>query len=234
MGSRRDTTSAAHERTAEVTRFADIKADRERREREDLQRGLVAAADAIYEWTRPRQDVRLAIIAMYGDPYAGVEDRTDTGRSVPVEAQFISLDEAKPLTDGNGGISRSRRCVPPPSRSIARSASGCRSLISSKISRRPPRAGMREAEARHAALMDALGGDRPAARDARQGRGAPSTTKAPRVCRAFVCHAPIEDSNLHGAIAPQGPQPCASTNSATRRVTGASQHSGRVVLTTSA
>ena len=127
MGSRRDAASAAYDQTAEVTRFADVKADRERREREDLQRGLVAAIDAIYEWTRPRQDVRVAVIAMYGDPYAGVEDRTDAGRSVPVEAQFISLDEAKPLTERQRRrISRSRRCARPPSRCTARSGSGCR------------------------------------------------------------------------------------------------------------
>jgi hypothetical protein len=36
---------------------------------------------------------------MYGDPYAGAEDRPEEGHSVPVEAEFISLDRAKPLTD---------------------------------------------------------------------------------------------------------------------------------------
>jgi hypothetical protein len=32
---------------------------------------------------------------MYGDPHAAAED----GQSVPVEAQFVSLDRARPLTD---------------------------------------------------------------------------------------------------------------------------------------
>jgi hypothetical protein len=166
MASRRDTTSAAHEPTAEVTRFADIKADRERREREDLQRGL-AAADAIYEWTRPRQDVRVAIIAMYGDPYAGVEDRTDTGRSVPVEAQFISLDEAKPLTDRQRrhlAIETVRAASEPLYREI-RLGLSLADLIHDLA--QAAEAGDARAEARHRVLMDALGGDRPAARDGR-------------------------------------------------------------------
>jgi hypothetical protein len=167
MASRRDTTSAAHERTAEVTRFADIRADRDRREREDLRRGLVAAADAIYEWTRPRQDVRVAIIAMYGDPYAGVEDRTDTGRSVPVEAQFISLDEAKPLTDRQRrhlAIETVRAASEPLYREI-RLGLSLADLIQDLA--HAAEAGDARAEARHKVLMDALGGDRPAARDAR-------------------------------------------------------------------
>src|SRR3954451_11006773 len=41
----------------------------------------------------------------------------------------------------------------------------------------------------------------------------PRTTKAPREQGFRKCAE--EDSNLHGAIAPQGPQPCASTNPAT-------------------
>jgi hypothetical protein len=167
MGSRRDITSAAQERTAEVTRFADIKTDRERREREDLQRGLVAAADAIYEWTRPRQDVRVAIIAMYGDPYGGVDDRTDTGRSVPVEAQFISLDEAKPLTDRQRrhlAIETVRAASEPLYREI-RLGLSLADLIED-LAQAAAR-GDGKAEARHAVLMDALGGDRRAARETR-------------------------------------------------------------------
>jgi hypothetical protein len=37
--------------------------------------------------------------------------------------------------------------------------------------------------------------------------------KSPAICGAFSCAE--EDSNLHGPYSPQGPQPCASTNSAT-------------------
>jgi hypothetical protein len=167
MGSRRDTTSAAHERTTEVTRFADIKADRKRREREDLQRGLVAAADAIYEWTRPRQDVRVAIIAMYGDPYGGVDDRNDTGASVPVEAQFISLDEAKPLTDRQRrhlAIETVRAASEPLYREI-RLGLSLADLIEDLA--QAAEAGDARAEARHGVLMDALGGDWPVPREAR-------------------------------------------------------------------
>jgi hypothetical protein len=159
MGSRRDTTSAAPERTAEVTRFADIKADRERREREDLQRGLVAAIDAIYEWTRPRQDVRVAVITMYGDPYAGVDERTDPGRSVPVEAQFISLDQAKPLTDAQRrhlAIETVRAASDPLYREISLGLA-LADLIEDLA--QAAESGDAQAEARHAALMDALGGD---------------------------------------------------------------------------
>jgi hypothetical protein len=166
MGSRRDTTSAAYDQTAEVTRFADVKADRERREREDLQRGLVAAIDAIYEWTRPRQDVRVAVIAMYGDPYAGVEDRTDAGRSVPVEAQFISLDEAKPLTERQRrhlAIETVRAASEPLYREI-RLGLSLADLIEDLA--QAAEKGDARAEARHKALMDALGGDRPAAGEA--------------------------------------------------------------------
>jgi hypothetical protein len=167
MGSRRDITSAAHEPPAQITRFADIKADRERREREDLRRGLVAAIDAIYEWTRPRQDVRVAVIAMYGDPYAGVEERTDPGRSVPVEAQFISLDQAKPLTDAQRrhlAIETVRAASEPLYREI-RLGLSLADLIEDLA--QAAEGGDAEAEARHKVLMDALGGDRPAARDAR-------------------------------------------------------------------
>jgi hypothetical protein len=161
MGFRRDTTSAAHEGTAEVTRFADIKADRERREREDLQRGLVAAIDAIYEWTRPRQDVRVAVIAMYGDPYAGVDERTDPGRSVPVEAQFISLDQAKPLTDAQRrhlAIETVRAASEPLYREISLGLA-LADLIEDLA--QAAESGDAKAEARHTALMDALGGDPP-------------------------------------------------------------------------
>jgi hypothetical protein len=163
MGSRRDITSAAPEQAAEVTRFADIKVDRERREREDLERGLVAAIDAIYEWTRPRQDVRVAVITMYGDPYAGVEERTDPGRSVPVEAQFISLDQAKPLTDAQRrhlAIETVRAASEPLYREISLGLSLAH-LIEDLA--QAAEGGDARAEARHAALMEALGGDeRPA------------------------------------------------------------------------
>ena len=165
MGFRRDTTSAAHERTAEVTRFADIKADRERREREDLQRGLVAAIDAIYEWTRPRQDVRVAVITMYGDPYAGVDERTDPGRSVPVEAQFISLDQAKPLTDAQRrhlAIETVRAASEPLYREISLGLA-LADLIEDLA--QAAESGDVQAEARHAVLMDALGGDPPPTRE---------------------------------------------------------------------
>src|SRR4051794_16960508 len=44
-------------------------------------------------------------------------------------------------------------------------------------------------------------------------RGRPRTRKAPPNAGLFPCAE--EDSNLHGPFSPQGPQPCASTNSAT-------------------
>jgi hypothetical protein len=84
---------------AKVTRFADLRADRDAREREILRNGLAAAVDAVYEWTRPGQDVRVVVVAMYGDPYAGDDERPEAGHSVPVEARFLSLDDARPLTD---------------------------------------------------------------------------------------------------------------------------------------
>jgi hypothetical protein len=168
MGSRRDITSAADEPPAEITRFADVKADRERRQREDLQRGLVAAADAIYEWTRPRQDVRVAIIAMYGDPYGGDGDRPAAGRSVPVEAQFISLDEAKPLTAAQRrhlAIETVRAASEPLYREISLGLS-LADLIEDLA--QAAEAGDARAEARHAVLMDALRGDpHPSSSDAR-------------------------------------------------------------------
>ncbi|HMJ36264.1 MAG TPA: hypothetical protein VK501_20350 [Baekduia sp.] len=85
-------------RDAKVARFSDWRADRERRERQVLKDGLAAGLDALYEWIGRDQDVRIALVAMYGDPYAGEEDRPEAGRSVPVEAEFISLDGATPLT----------------------------------------------------------------------------------------------------------------------------------------
>jgi hypothetical protein len=84
---------------ANVARFSDWRANRDRRDRQVLKEGLAAAVDAVYEWTGRDQDVRVAIVAMYGDPHAGAEDGPEGGRGVPVEAQFISLDGARPLTD---------------------------------------------------------------------------------------------------------------------------------------
>lgn len=84
---------------ASVTRFSDWRADRDRRARQVLKDGLDAAVDAVYDWTGRDQDVRVALVAMYGDPHAGAVEGTDGGRGVPVEAQFISLDGARPLTD---------------------------------------------------------------------------------------------------------------------------------------
>jgi hypothetical protein len=86
-------------RDANVAQFSVRRADRQRREHQVLKDGLAAAADALYEWVGRDQDVRVALVAMYGDPYAGAEDRPEEGHSVPVEAEFISLDRAKPLTD---------------------------------------------------------------------------------------------------------------------------------------
>jgi hypothetical protein len=84
---------------ATVARFSDWRADRDRRDRQKLRDGLAAAVDAVYGWTGQDQDVRVALVAMYGDPYAGAAEGSGGGRGVPVEAQFISLDGARPLSD---------------------------------------------------------------------------------------------------------------------------------------
>jgi hypothetical protein len=84
-------------RKAKVAQFSAWQAERDRREREVLQAGLAAAADALFEFVSD-QDVRIALVAMYGDPYAGA-GRPEDGRSVPVEARFISLNRAHPLTE---------------------------------------------------------------------------------------------------------------------------------------
>jgi hypothetical protein len=147
-------------RDAAVAQIADLKADRERREREDLQRGLVAAIDAIYEWTRPSQDVRVAIIAMYGDPYAGAERLTDAGQSVPVAAQFISLDEAKPLTDAQRrylAFETVRVASEPLYREMCL---GLRLADLIEELAQAAESGDAQAEARHSVLMGALSGDR--------------------------------------------------------------------------
>jgi hypothetical protein len=85
-------------RGAKVAQLSAWQADRERKERQVLKAGLAAAVDALFEFV-PEQDVRIALVAMYGDPYAGDEERPEDGRSVPVEAQFISLDRARRLTE---------------------------------------------------------------------------------------------------------------------------------------
>jgi hypothetical protein len=85
-------------RDAKVAQFSAWQAERERRERQILKTGLAAAVDALFEFVSD-QDVRIALVAMYGDPYAAAEERPEDGQSVPVEAQFISLDHAHPLTD---------------------------------------------------------------------------------------------------------------------------------------
>jgi hypothetical protein len=85
-------------RDAKVAQFSAWQAERERRERQVLKAGLAAAVDALFEFV-PDQDVRIALVAMYGDPYAGAEERPEDGHSVPVEARFVSLDRARPLTE---------------------------------------------------------------------------------------------------------------------------------------
>jgi hypothetical protein len=79
---------------ANVAKLSDWKADRERRARQILKDGLTAAVDALFEWTGRDQDVRIALVAMYGDPYS-----VESDQSTPIEAQFICLDGASPLTD---------------------------------------------------------------------------------------------------------------------------------------
>jgi hypothetical protein len=85
-------------RDAKVAQFSAWQAERERRERQVLKAGLAAAVDALFEFV-PDQDVRIALVAMYGDPYAAAEERPEEGQSVPVEARFISVDRARPLTE---------------------------------------------------------------------------------------------------------------------------------------
>jgi hypothetical protein len=83
---------------ARVARFSDWRELRERRNRQLLKDGLDAAVDAVYERTGRDQDVRVALVVMYGDPYAGAEEGSDGGRGVPVEARFVSLNGKRPLT----------------------------------------------------------------------------------------------------------------------------------------
>jgi hypothetical protein len=82
-----------------VTQLADWQTDRERRERRILADGLAAAADALYDSVPQDQDVRIAIVAMYGDPDLAAQDPPEDHERAPVEARFISLDRARPLTD---------------------------------------------------------------------------------------------------------------------------------------
>jgi hypothetical protein len=88
-----------------VTRLAHWRSDREQRERSILRDGLGAAVDAFYEWVPGDQDVRLVIVAMYGDCSVAAKGSPDGEQSEPddaqlgsVEAEFLSLDRAKPLT----------------------------------------------------------------------------------------------------------------------------------------
>jgi hypothetical protein len=82
---------------AEVADLSARRAEQDRHERQVLTDGIDAAVDAFYQWAGEVRDVRLVVVAMYGDPYAGDVERPEDGRSVPVEARFFSLQDAEPL-----------------------------------------------------------------------------------------------------------------------------------------
>ena len=101
---------------------------------------------------------------MYGDPTRASRIGPTPAASVPVEAQFISLDEAKPLTDRQRrhlAIETVRAASEPLYREI-RLGLSLADLIEDLA--QAAESGDARAEARHKVLMDALGGDRPAAR----------------------------------------------------------------------
>jgi hypothetical protein len=88
-----------------VAQLAHWQSERERRERSMLRDGLSAAVDAFYERVPSDQDVRIAIVAMYGDCSVAAKDppvddqrEPDEAPLTSVEAEFHSLDRAKPLT----------------------------------------------------------------------------------------------------------------------------------------
>jgi hypothetical protein len=44
-------------------------------------------------------DVRLLVVAMFGDPFAGDDQNPDGGQSVPIRASFVSFRASSPVTD---------------------------------------------------------------------------------------------------------------------------------------
>jgi hypothetical protein len=73
--------------------------DRERRDRALLDDALTAAIDALYARIGTELDVRVLVVAIYGDRYAGDNTHPEGGRSVPVHARFSRLDNERSIAD---------------------------------------------------------------------------------------------------------------------------------------
>jgi hypothetical protein len=87
-------------RQSEPGEVADLAAHRsvqDRHERRVLTDAIDAAVETFYDWAGEGRDLRLAVVAMYGDPYAGDPAAPEAGRSVPAEARFFSLTDREPL-----------------------------------------------------------------------------------------------------------------------------------------
>ncbi|MCW3002053.1 MAG: hypothetical protein JWQ20_1351 [Conexibacter sp.] len=89
----------AHDQIADVADLCARRAEQDRHARLVLTDGIDAAVDAFYQWAGEGRDVRLVVVAMHGDPYAGDVERPDDGHSVPVEARFFCLNDAEPLDE---------------------------------------------------------------------------------------------------------------------------------------
>lgn len=86
-------------RDPDVARLSDRQADRERRERTLLDRGITAALDTLVTSVGQEMDVQVLVVATYGDPFAADPQHPERGHSAPVHAHFASLREDRPINE---------------------------------------------------------------------------------------------------------------------------------------
>ncbi|HET6505598.1 MAG TPA: hypothetical protein VFG42_02300 [Baekduia sp.] len=71
---------------------------RDERDRTALDGAVEEMLDVLYAATE-QLDVRVLVVAMFGDPFAGDDQDPEGGHSVPIRASFASLRASGPVTD---------------------------------------------------------------------------------------------------------------------------------------
>jgi len=85
-------------RVRDVSDLGRRRAEREKHDRSALDGAVENMLDALYTAT-DELDVRVLVVAMFGDPFAGDDKDPEGGHSVPIRASFASLRGSGPLTD---------------------------------------------------------------------------------------------------------------------------------------
>jgi hypothetical protein len=85
-------------RVRDVSDIARRRAERVEPERADLDGAVDQMLDALYSESQ-ELDVRLMVVAMFGDPFAGDDQDPEGGHSVSIRARFVTMKASSPLAE---------------------------------------------------------------------------------------------------------------------------------------